>query len=109
MKFHWVGMNPKDRTTQKLRIELEYDLQSKITKFLMKRFEQECEGDFSAFEFNIDPFLPGINISTQTPAIWVEAIREDFENRINISYFKEHPKLGRFKNESSRSIHSRSA
>ena len=109
MKFHWVGINPKDRKTKKLCIELEYDLQSKITKFLMKRLEHECEGDFSAFEFDVDPIQAQIIIGENTPAIWAKAIREDFEKHINYSFFKQHTKLGRFKNESSRSLHPRSA
>ena len=109
MKFHWVGINPNDRNAKRLCIELEYDLQSKITKFLMKRLEHECEGDFSAFEFSVDPIQAQIEIRETTPALWAELIREDFENRINMSFFKEHPKLVRFKNESSRSIHPRSA
>ena len=109
MKFHWVGMNPEDRNAKKLCIELEYDLQTKITKFLMKRLEHECQGDFSAFEFDVDPKQARIAIAENTPSIWAEAIREDFEKRINISFFKEHPKLGRFKNESSRSLYPRSA
>ena len=109
MKFHWVGVSPKDRNAKKLCIELEYDLQSKITKFLMKRLEAECQGDFSAFEFDVDPIRTQIAIGKNTPAIWAEVIREDFQKRINLSFFKEHPKLGRFKDESSRSLYPRSA
>jgi len=109
MKFHWVGVDVKDRNAKKLCIELEYDLQSKITKFLMKRLEDECQGDFSAFEFDVDPFQAQILIRENTPALWAEVIREDFEKRINLSFFKEHPKLGRFKNESSRSLYPRPA
>lgn len=109
MKFHWVGMDPKDRNAKKLCIELEYDLQSKITKFLMKRLEDECQGDFAAFEFNIDPKKRRIEIGENTPSNWAEMIREDFDIRINKAYFKEHPKLGRFKNESSRNLYPRSA
>ncbi len=83
VKFNWILSNELDESIRRYCIELEYQLRPKITKFLMARLENECNGDFSCFHFDVDLITKNITISPETPARFSRRIERDFDREIN--------------------------
>jgi hypothetical protein len=83
MNFNWILSNPADQAEKKRCVELEYSLRPKITKFLLERFENECDGDFSSFHFDIDMVTARVWVNVRTPQEFVEKLKIDFDLIIN--------------------------
>lgn len=82
MKFNWITGSPTSLTNEKSNLELEYSLRRKITKYLLQRIDNECEGDFSSFHFNVDLVQKKITISDETPENYRAILLTDFEQEI---------------------------
>ncbi|PQJ14502.1 hypothetical protein BST99_00910 [Aureicoccus marinus] len=54
MHFNWLTNLPKDQSFSRLAIELEYELRPRITRYLLRKFEQDFGDDFSSFYFDVD-------------------------------------------------------
>ncbi len=83
MKFNWITGSPTSLVNEKSYLELEYRLRHKITKYLMQRLENECEGDFSSFHFNIDMIQKKITIGEETPENYRYVLLKDFDQEIS--------------------------
>lgn len=77
--FNWILTNPEDKGLRQRSIEMEYDLRPKITKYLLERFENELNGDFSCFHFDVDVFNNLISISPKTPPRFRLIALRDFD------------------------------
>ena len=89
MKFNWKSVNEVDEKAKKFRIDLEYKLRTKIMHFLMSRLEQECNGDFSCFYFDVDVENLYISIVRPTPLKYKRIIATEFEQEINQNFINE--------------------
>ena len=83
MHFNWIYTKPTDPNQKAHSIELEYMLRPKITKYLMERFEDELNGDFSCFHFDVDVVSSCVSISTKTPSRFRYLALRDFEFFVN--------------------------
>ena len=83
MKFNWILDEAADEKLKKFCIELEYQLRPKITRFLMARLDNECDGDFSAFHFDVNMITKNITLSERTPREYLQRIQSDFDREIN--------------------------
>lgn len=83
MKFNWIISKTADQDQKKRSIELEYLLRPKITRFLLERFENECDGDFSNFYFDVDVITERVWINNNTPQSYIEKLKIDFDLIIN--------------------------
>ena len=83
MHFNWLTNLPKDQRFNRLSIELEYVLRPQLTRYLMRKFEQECCGDFSCFYFEVDVNTQWVRIGRQTPEEYRKVIELDFDSEIN--------------------------
>ncbi|MEK6154604.1 hypothetical protein WIW50_15145 [Flavobacteriaceae bacterium 3-367] len=87
MKFNWIGSNATKDEIKRFCIDLEYELRSKITYFLMLRLENECDGDFSCFHFDVNVDSMQVTISDKTPKEYTRKIQSDFDLEIrSLSY-----------------------
>ncbi|MFX0555240.1 hypothetical protein ACOCEA_00480 [Maribacter sp. CXY002] len=83
MTFNWI-ITPDTNEEQKERyLHLEYQLRHKITKYLLERLENECEGDFSSFYFDVDMLTKKKSISEQTPLKYRKILLPDFDQEIS--------------------------
>ncbi|MGI9547585.1 MAG: hypothetical protein ACR2MM_10135 [Flavobacteriaceae bacterium] len=89
MKFNWNSVNEIDETVKKFCIDLEYKLRPKITHFLMARLEQDCNGDFSCFHFDVDVEKIYVTIVRPTPLKYKRRIASEFELEINQQFINE--------------------
>lgn len=89
MKFTWNSVNQVDEGVKKLRIDLEYKLRPKITRFLMARLENECDGDFSCFHFDVDLEKMYVSIARPTPIRLKQLIASDFDREINQNFIPQ--------------------
>ena len=89
MKFTWTSVNQVDERVKKLRIDLEYKLRPKITRFLMARLENECCGDFSCFYFDVDLEKMHVSIVRPTPLKYKRIIASDFDREINQDFIPQ--------------------
>ena len=83
MKFNWIFSKKADQNQKKRCIELEYSLRPKITRFLLERFENECDGDFSSFYFDVDVITERVWVNRNTPQPYIEKLNIDFDLVIN--------------------------
>ena len=83
MHFNWILTNPEDQGQKQRSIEMEYILRPKITKYLMERFESECQGDFSCFHFDVDVRKDLVTISPKTPPRFRLVALKDFDFFVN--------------------------
>ena len=83
VKFNWIISKTADFNQKKRCIELEYALRPKLTKFLLERFETECDGDFSSFYFDVDVITERVWVNVRTPQEFVEKLKIDFDLIIN--------------------------
>jgi hypothetical protein len=83
MNFNWILSNPADQAEKKRCVELEYSLRPKITKFLLERFENECDGDFSSFHFDIDMVTERVWVNRKTPLELIQKLNTEFDLVIN--------------------------
>jgi hypothetical protein len=81
--FNWIYTNPTDQSQKVRSIELEYALRPKIIKYLMERFENECDGDFSCFHFDVDVLTNLVSISPKTPPRFRLIALRDFDFFVN--------------------------
>ena len=89
MKFNWKSVNEVDEKVKKFCIDLEYKLRPKITHFLMARLEQECQGDFSCFYFDVDLENLYVSIASPTPVKYKRIIAREFDREINQEFIGE--------------------
>lgn len=82
MTFNWISEGAPEAVQQKYRIELEYQLRPRITRFLLKYLEPEYHGDFSDFHFDVDLIRREVRISERTPQQYLQAISCDFKKEI---------------------------
>jgi hypothetical protein len=80
--FNWISEGTPDPGQSKYYIELEYQLRSRITRFLLKYLEPEYQGDFSDFHFDVDLIRREVRISDKTPPHYLPAISSDFMKEI---------------------------
>lgn len=83
MNFNWIFYNDTDQKLKKQTIELEYQLRTKITKFLMEHLDNDQFEDFSDFHFDVDLSTQRIAVSKNTPREYWEMIKKDFDHHIN--------------------------
>jgi len=81
--FNWIYTNPTDQSQKARYIELEYELRPKIIRYLMERFESECDGDFSCFHFDVDMLTNMVSISPKTPPRFRLIALRDFDFFVN--------------------------
>lgn len=83
MHFNWIYTNPTDQNQKIRSIELEYELRPKIIRYLMDRFDNELDGDFSCFHFEVDIFNKVVRITSKTPERYRLIALQDFDTCIN--------------------------
>lgn len=83
MHFNWIYTNPTDQGQKARSIELEYELRPKIIRYLMERFDNECDGDFSCFHFDVDMLTSMVSISPKTPPRFRLIALRDFDFFVN--------------------------
>lgn len=83
MHFNWLTNLPKDQRYSRLSIELEYELRPRITRYLMRKFESDCCGDFSCFHFDVDVNTQWVRVGRSTPERYRSVIAQDFDAEIN--------------------------
>ena len=83
MNFNWIISKTADQDQKKRRIELEYALRPRLTKYLLERFENECCGDFSCFYFDVDVHTERVWVNNNTPHEFIEKLSTDFDVVIN--------------------------
>ncbi len=83
MKFNWILKEGKDEQLKRFCVDLEYRLRPKITRFLLARVDNECNGDFSCFYFDVNMISKRITLSEKTPAKYLQLIKSDLESEIN--------------------------
>lgn len=86
MTFNWIISGDDGPSMKKARIDLEYRLRPRITRFLLSQFEEEHHIDFSSFHFDVDWKNQWVWISEKTPHHFIEKIKVDFDNEINGSH-----------------------
>lgn len=83
MEFNWI-FNTEIGSTEKQRcIDMEYKLRPRITRYLIARMEQECDGDFSKFCFDVNMRTKKVTLSEKTPKEYRTKLKSDFELEIN--------------------------
>jgi len=83
VKFNWIFTHQTDQDLRERCIEMEYELRPKITRFLLKQFDNEFDGDFSHFHFDVDMTSNWVWISEKTPQQYLLKIRKAFDIEIN--------------------------
>lgn len=83
MHFNWIFTNPTDPNQKARSIELEYELRPKLIRYLMERFEDACDGDFSCFHFDVDVLSNLVSVSPKTPPRFRLIALRDFDFHIN--------------------------
>lgn len=83
MNFNWITGTEHTQELEKVYLDLEYTLRSKITRYLLERLENECDGDFSSFYFDVDMVAKKITISEKTPEEFRRKLLADFEKEIS--------------------------
>ena len=83
MHFNWLTNLPKDKRFSRLSVELEYDLRPRLTRYLMRKFENDICGDFSCFHFDVDVNTQWVRVGAQTPEEFRKVIALDFDAEIN--------------------------
>ncbi len=78
MNFNWIGNQDIDENLLKKCVDLEFELRYKITKFLIRRLDVECNIDFTRFYFDVDMTTKTIRISEKTPQEYVQEVAADF-------------------------------
>jgi hypothetical protein len=81
--FNWILDHEASPDDQRTCIEMEFRLRPRITRFLMRHFERQLRGDFSAFYFDVDLTTREIRISDKTPVKYIQRIASDFLEEIN--------------------------
>ncbi|MEX0314246.1 MAG: hypothetical protein AB3N18_08720 [Allomuricauda sp.] len=84
--FNWIISGDDDPSLKKARIDLEYRLRPRITKFLLSHFDGDHLIDFSSFHFDVDWKNQWVWISEKTPLEIIEKIKADFDREINGSH-----------------------
>lgn len=82
MNFNWKTDTENTKELSKSLLNLEYTLRTKITRYLLQRLENECDGDFSSFHFDVDMIAKKITISEKTPELFRVKLLPDFEKEI---------------------------
>lgn len=82
MNFNWIIDNTNTKPLQKSHLDLEYSLRAKITRYLLMRLDNECEGDFSSFYFDVDMIEKKITISDKTSERFRQLLLPDFDQEI---------------------------
>ncbi|MGB3145291.1 MAG: hypothetical protein WBB24_14405 [Maribacter sp.] len=85
MNFYWITNTEKTQELEKSYLDLEYKLRSKITRFVLERLDNECDGDLSSFHFNVDMVLKKITISEKTPEEFRLKLLPDFDDEISFN------------------------
>jgi hypothetical protein len=83
MHFNWLTNLPKDQSFSRLAIELEYELRPRITRYLLRKFEQDFGDDFSSFYFDVDVNTQWVRIGRSTPERFRMRLAQDFDAEIN--------------------------
>ncbi|WP_420601510.1 hypothetical protein [Flagellimonas sp.] len=86
MTFNWIISGDDNPSLKKARIDLEYRLRPRITKFLLSQFDGDHPINFSNFYFDVDIKNQWIWISEKTPYDIIEKIKVDFDREINGSH-----------------------
>ncbi|WP_228235148.1 hypothetical protein [Allomuricauda sp. M10] len=83
MHFNWLISGDNNPATKRACIDMEYSLRPRITRFLLKKIDGECCGDFSCFHFDVDLKRKWVWISEKTPRECIKKILPDFDIEIN--------------------------
>ncbi|WP_205728907.1 hypothetical protein [Flagellimonas onchidii] len=86
LTFNWIISGDDNPSLKKARIDLEYRLRPRITKFLLSQLDGDHPIDFSSFYFDVDLKNQWIWISERTPRDIVEKIKVSFDQEINGSH-----------------------
>lgn len=85
MNFYWITSTENSQELEKSYVDLEYKLRSRITRFVLDRLENECDGDLSSLHFNVDMVLKKITISDKTPEEFRLKLLPDFDAEISLN------------------------
>jgi hypothetical protein len=88
MRFNWISEKEIDDSLRELCIDLEYRLRPRLTRFLMDHLDNECEGDFSSFYFDVDLTSGKLCISRKTPLGLTQKIAADFHREFSSFTFQ---------------------
>ena len=81
MHFHWIF--DEDQVDLRELIDLEYQLRSRITRYIMDTLDFDCCIDFSCFHFEVDMVRREIRISEKTPEEYSRLLRMGFHDQIS--------------------------